>query len=95
MATYLVLGKLMEKGIQNLEKTVASGERFINKGKEYGVEVRELMWLTGEYDVCCILSAESDKAIGSLLFKAASKGYIKTSSFKSFPYNEVQKVLEG
>lgn len=93
MATYLVLGKLMEKGIQNLEKTVASGDRFIEKGKEHGVEVRELMWLTGDYDVCCILSAESDQAIGTLLFKAASKGYIKTSSFKAFPYGEVKKAV--
>ena len=94
MPHYLILGRLTEKGIQNLKDTVASGERFKEIGKECGVEIRELMWLTGDYDVCCIAESENDQAIGTLLFRVGSKGYIKTSSFRGFPSEKVQKLVK-
>jgi len=94
MPTYLILGRLTEKGIQNLEKTVASADRFKEIGKECGVEIRELMWLTGDYDICCVAESESDRAIGTLLFRVGSKGYVKTSSFRAFPSEKVQNLIK-
>ncbi len=85
---------MTEKGIQNLKDTVASGERFKEIGKECGVEIRELMWLMGDYDVCCIEESESDKEIGSLLFRVGSKGFVKTSSYRAFPSDKVQNLVQ-
>ena len=58
------------------------------------MEVKELMWLMGDHDVFCIAEAENDHAITTLLLKAGSKGFIKTSTCRAFNKDEMSAIVE-
>ena len=94
MASYLMLGNFTDQGIRNVEETIKRGERFKEMAKECGVEIKELMWLLGDHDVFCIAEAENDHAITTLLLKAGSKGFIKTSTCRAFNKDEMSAIVE-
>ena len=94
MASYLMLVSFTDQGIRNVEETIKRGERFKEMAKECGVEIKELMWLLGDHDVFCIADAENDHAITTLLLKAGSKGFIKTSTCRAFSKDEMGAILQ-
>ena len=52
------------------------------------------MWLLGDHDVFCIAEAENDHALTTLLLKAGSKGFIKTSTCRAFNKDEMSAIVE-
>ena len=95
MVNYLIMGKFTELGIINVKETIARSDRFKDIAKECGVTIKEIMWITGEYDVFSIAEAEDDKSIATMLLKAGSRGYVKTNSYKAFTKDEVTEMVKS
>ena len=93
MPTFLMLGKYTDKGIKTVKETTARGERFKELAKDYGVEVRAIMWLMGEYDVMSIVEAEDDQSVAALLYKAGSWGYVRTTTLRAFTHEEMNSIF--
>jgi len=95
MVTYLIMGKFTDLGIKNVKETIARSERFKEIAKECGATIKEIMWLTGDYDVFCIAEAEDEKQIATMLLKAGSRGYVKTNSYRAFNKDEVTEMVKN
>ena len=48
----------------------------------------------GDHDVFCIAEAENDHAITTLLLKAGSKGFIKTSTYRAINKDEMGAIVQ-
>lgn len=95
MVNYLIMGKFTDLGIKNVKETIARSERFKEMAKECGVTIREIMWLTGDYDVFSIAEADDEKKIITLLLRAGSRGYVKTNSYRAFAKDEVTEMVKN
>jgi len=93
MPTYLLLGKYTDQGIKTIKETTERGERFKEIAKDFGVKVREILWLMGEYDVMNIVEAEDDQSVAALLYKAGSWGYVRTTTLRAFTYEEMNSIF--
>ena len=76
------------------KKRSIEGERFKEMAKECGVNIRELLWLMGDYDVFSIVDADSKESIMGLLLRASSKRFIKTTKFRAFHRGEIEGALK-
>ena len=92
MASYLIMGQFTDAGIKNVKETIKRSERFEEMAKECGVKIKEIMWLFGDYDVFSIAEADNDEAICTLLLKAGSRGFVKTSSHRAFTKAEMEAI---
>lgn len=95
MVNYLIMGKFTDLGIINVKETIARSERFKEIAKECGVTIREIMWLTGDYDVFSIAEAEKEENIVTLLLKAGSRGYVKSNSYRAFAKDEMTAMVKN
>ena len=95
MVNYLMLGKFTDLGIINVKETIMRSDRFTEMAKECGVTIKEIMWLTGDYDVFAIAEAGDEKKIATLLFKAGSRGFVKTTSYQAFTKDEVTEMVKN
>ncbi len=95
MVNYLIMGKFTDLGIINIKETIMRSDLFKEMAKECGVTIKEIMWLTGDYDVFCIAEAEDEKKIATMLLKAGSRGYVKTNSYRAFNKDEVTEMVKN
>lgn len=94
MATYLIMGKFTEQGIRNVKETTARADRFKEIARECGVEVREIMWLMGDYDVINIVEAPDDKSVSALLLRVGAWGNVRTTTFRAYSKNEMDEIIK-
>lgn len=93
MPTYLIMGKFTDQGIKNVRETTARADRFREIAKQCGVEVRETMWLMGEYDVINIVEAKDEESLAALLLKVGAWGNVKTTTYRAFSKNDMDAVI--
>ena len=68
-AIFLIVGKFTPQGIKNLKQTTSRAESFRQIAENFGVKVRDIFWLMGEYDVINIVEADDEKSVSALLFE--------------------------
>jgi len=93
METYLIMGKFTEQGIQNIKQTTERADRFKEIAAQFGISVKDIYWLTGDYDVVNIVEAPDDKALQALLVRVGSWGNVRTTTFRAFAKNEMDSIL--
>lgn len=94
METYLVLGKFTRQGIQNVRETTQRSERFREIAEKFGVKVKEIYWLLGDYDVINIVEAPDGNALQALLVYVGAWGNVRTTTLRAFNKKEMDGILE-
>jgi len=93
MATYLMLGSFTEQGIKNIKDTTERAASFQALAKKSGVEVRDIYWTMGPYDVMVMLEASDEETVNALMLKAGTLGNIRTTMLRAYSAAEMKKVL--
>jgi uncharacterized protein with GYD domain len=93
MITYVGLMSFTDKGIQSLKDTTKRAAAAKEAGKKLGVNMRELLWTTGEYDLVCILEAEDEKALSAFSLATAMQGNIRSRSLRAYTAKEMDEIL--
>ena len=94
MATYLVLGSFTDQGIRNVKETTNRAEAFRAMAGDMRVEVKDLFWMNGPYDICCVLEATDELAINALALKIGMMGNVKTQTMRAFNAQEMSSLLD-
>ena len=63
MITYIGLLNFTEKGVQSIKETTKRAAAAKEAGKKFGVNMREIYWTMGEYDLVCVLEADSEQSL--------------------------------
>lgn len=93
MATYIVLCNFTEQGIRNVKETTNRADAVRKLAREFNVNVKEIYWTLGEYDVATIMEAPDDTSITALCLAIGQMGNVRTQMLRAFNAEEMRGVL--
>jgi uncharacterized protein with GYD domain len=94
MPHYIVLGKLTEKGRQNLKQGWTK-DRLQVKAQIEKIGGKMTTYMTfGQYDFVQVVELPDDKAAARVATMAGATGMITTMTLKAFSEDEVDKMVQ-
>ena len=76
---------------------VSVGQRKLNAAKEMakklGVNMRDIFWTMGKYDIVCILEADNEQSIAAFNLAMAAMGNLRSHSLRAYSAAEMDEVL--
>jgi uncharacterized protein with GYD domain len=93
MITYVGLLSFTDKGIQDVKQTTKRVAAAKEMAKKLGVNMREILWTMGEYDLVCVLEAEDESSLAAFSLATAMQGNVRTRSMRAYSAAEMDKIL--
>lgn len=93
MATYVVLGTFTDQGMRNVKQTTQRADAARGAAKELGVNMREIYWTQGQYDLVTLVDAPDETSLSAFGLKLASAGNVKFQTLRAFTKDEMDKIL--
>lgn len=93
MATYVTLLRFTQKGIENIKESPSRLDAARKAFSAAGAELKTFYLATGQYDAVAISEAPNDEAIVKAAITTASKGSIRTETFRVFTEDEYRKII--
>lgn len=93
MAINVTLINFTDQGIRNIKDSPKRAQAFRDMCKKQGVQVREMLYLTGPYDIVTVLEGPED-ALTAVLLSVAKLGNVRTQSMRAMDLDTFQRVLE-
>ena len=93
MAINVSLVNYTEQGIRNVKEAPQRARAFRELCKENGVQVREMLWTTGPYDMV-VITEGPEEALSSVLLTVAKLGNVRTQSLRAMDQETFQRVVE-
>jgi uncharacterized protein with GYD domain len=93
MATYVILGSFTEQGIRNVKDTMKRAEAVKKMAKKADVDMREVFWTLGAYDIVCICEAPDEQAITALGLSIGALGNARTQTLRAFTAADMKGIL--
>jgi uncharacterized protein with GYD domain len=95
MATYLVMFRFTQKGIETIKKSPVRVDTAKGVFEELGAKVKEFYALLGQYDTVFIAEAPNDETIAKAAVAVASLGNVKTEILRAFTEKEFREIIAG
>src|SRR5262245_4378259 len=93
MATYMILFRFTEKGIQNIKDSPQRVEAVKKTFKAVGAEVKAFYALLGQYDTMIIAEAPNDETIAKLDLALCALGNARCETHRAFNEEEFRKIV--
>ena len=93
MAINVSLVNFTDQGIRNIKDSPQRARAFKELCKQQGVQVREILWTTGPYDMVAITEGP-EEALSAVLLSVAKLGNVRTQSMRAMDQESFQRVLE-
>jgi uncharacterized protein with GYD domain len=93
MITYVGLMSFTDKGIQGIKDTTKRSVAAREVAKKFGVNIREILWTMGKYDLVCVLEAEDEQALAAFNLATAMQGNLRSHSLRAYSADEMDKIL--
>jgi uncharacterized protein with GYD domain len=93
MATYIVLNNFTEQGIRNVKDTTNRADAVREMARKFNVNVKEVYWTLGSYDVVTIFEANDELAVTAFGLAIGSAGNVRTQILRAFNRDEMKTVL--
>lgn len=94
MAHYVVLANFSEQGIRAVKETGSRSKKFRDTAKQMGVQVKDIYWTLGSYDVIVTMEAPNDETAASLMMKVGSLGNLKSQTLRAFSEKEIDALTQ-
>jgi uncharacterized protein with GYD domain len=93
MSTYIALAKFTEQGLKSVKDTVKRAEAARETASKYGVQMKDIYWTLGEYDLVVLLDAQDDASLTAFNLALCSAGNVKFQTMKAFTKDETAALL--
>jgi uncharacterized protein with GYD domain len=93
MATYIVLGSFTEQGIRNVKDTVKRADMVKEAAKTAGLNMKEIMWTLGAYDMVVTFEAPDEAAITAFSLAVGAAGNVRTQTMRAFDRGEMSDII--
>jgi uncharacterized protein with GYD domain len=93
MATYVVLLNWTDQGIKTAKESPSRADAANEMFRGLGVELKEVWWTLGPYDVVSIAEAPDDEAITAAMLKVGAQGNVRTTTLRAFGRSEFEGIL--
>jgi uncharacterized protein with GYD domain len=95
MSTYIWLVNWTDQGIRNVKETTNRAKSFKEAAEKIGVNIREILWTMGRYDLVLVIDAPNDETISRLALGLGMGGNAKTETLKAFSAAAMDQILKG
>jgi uncharacterized protein with GYD domain len=93
MATYVILVKYTQRGIENIKQSPARLDEAKKASKAIGVQLKEFYLAMGRYDIVIVLEAPDDETVAKWALTVSSKGSVTTETLRVFTEEEYRKII--
>jgi uncharacterized protein with GYD domain len=93
MVTYIGLLSFTDKGLSTIKDSTKRAAAAREAAKKTGVNMRDVFWTLGEYDVICVLEAEDEAALAAFSIATAQQGNVRTRTLRAFSAADMDKIL--
>ena len=93
MATYIVLANFTDQGIRNVKDTGKRADAVREMGKKFGVNMKDVYWTLGSYDVVTICDASDDAAMTAFGLALGTAGNVRTQTLRAFNRQDINSIL--
>jgi uncharacterized protein with GYD domain len=93
MAINVSLVNYTDQGIRNIQDAPQRARAFRELCKQQGIQVREMLWTTGPYDMV-VITEGPEEALSAALLSVAKLGNLRTQSLRAMDQETFQRVLE-
>ena len=93
MAINVSLVSYTEQGIRNVKESPQRARAFRELCKQNGVQVREMLWTAGPYDMV-VITEGTDEALAAVLLSVAKLGNVRSQTLRAMDAETFQRVLE-
>ncbi len=94
MPSYVVLLNWTDQGVQNANATVDRFRQARSEFEQLGVTIPTVFWLTGRYDIMCVIEAPDDQTLSGALLRLAQGGNVRTETLRAFSEQEMGQILQ-
>jgi uncharacterized protein with GYD domain len=93
VATYVVLVNWTDQGIAGFKGTTERVDHDAEIRKRAGVDLKEIYWTQGPYDLIAIIEAPDDESIAAAMLGVAADGNSRTTTLRAFDRDEYERIL--
>ncbi len=93
MSTYIALAKFTDQGIKSVKDTVKRADMAREAAAKYGVQMKDIYWTLGEYDIVVLLDAKDDASLTAFNLALCSMGNVKFQTLRAFTRDETEALL--
>jgi len=94
MSRYIIISNLTDEGAKTLKKNPGRVKEVNNELKNMGVEVIDQYAVLGNFDFISIVEADDETKITKAIVEIASRGSIKTVTYKVMEIDDFIKALK-
>jgi uncharacterized protein with GYD domain len=94
MGRYIIISNLTDEGAKTLKKNPGRIKEVNAELKDMGVNVLDQYAVLGNFDFLTIVEADDETTIARAVVEIASRGSIKTATYKAIPIDELVKSLK-
>ena len=94
MPNYVILFNWTDQGIKNFRDTmdrVAAAEEAMGK---LGVQIKDIYWTIGPYDVVALAEAADDESATAALLALGAQGNVRSTTLRAFNREEMASVIK-
>jgi uncharacterized protein with GYD domain len=95
MSSYIWLINWTDQGIRNVMETTKRANSFKEMAAKMGVNIKEILWTMGRYDLVLVIDAPNDETISRLALGLGMGGNVKTETLKAFSTQAMEQILKG
>jgi uncharacterized protein with GYD domain len=93
MLNYVVLATFTDQGIRTVKDTTKRADMARETAKSFGVNMRELYWTQGQYDLVTLCEAQDEAAIAAFGLALSSAGNVRFQTIRAFSRDEMNGIL--
>ncbi len=93
MATYITICNFTDQGIRTVKESIKRADAVKAAGKKFGVDMTQLYWTLGSYDLVAVFEAKDEKDVTAFGLAIGSQGNIRTQTMRAFNKKEMVEII--
>lgn len=93
MTRYIVLASFTDQGIRTVKETTKRAAGVREMGQAMGVQIKDIYWTLGVYDLVLTVEAADDAALTAFGLTIGAAGNVRTQTMRAFSADEMAGVL--
>jgi len=94
MATYIGLATFTDQGLRTAKDSVNRANAARELGARFGVEMKDIHWTLGAYDIVAEFEARDDASMAAYALAIGAAGNVRFQSMRALDRDEMAQVLQ-
>lgn len=94
MATYIIVGNFTDQGIRNVRDTTKRAAAVREAAKKAGVNMKEIYWTMGAFDLIGIFEAPDDASMSAVALAIGAAGNVRGQTLRAYSKEEMDGVIK-